>query len=348
MVQNTSSNKTANYLLGGLAAVIALGAGYYLINGQLSSGDSKDDTLTVAFLPNQSNPDMGTSREALKTYLEEKTGKQIKIQTTTDYNIVIESIASGKAQIAMTGAEAYIEAHKKNENVQPLVVSTGEDGTLDSAMYYSHLGVRLDDKDEYLKDGQPSLEKIKGKTISFVSATSTSGFAIPTASIKSEFNLDKDEDLSKPGFFSKVMFGQSHQGSLVNLLRGDVDVAAFDDIDNLSYVEEVDGNWGEDGATLKVKSNPAAPFDTVANESFYILKALAVQNGPIIVNKGAMDDKTFQALQDAFTSEELLNNKALSSDGKDDKNKTVFTFKAGQKYVTVDDEWYEPTRQIIE
>ena len=46
------------------------------------------------------------------------------------------------------------------------------------------------------------------------------------------FGLENSDVLLEPGsFFSKVLFGNSHQGSAVNLLSGDAEVAAFDDVD---------------------------------------------------------------------------------------------------------------------
>lgn len=40
------------------------------------------------------------------------------------------------------GPQGYVEAHAKNDKVLPLVVPSGESGTLDDALYYSWLSVK--------------------------------------------------------------------------------------------------------------------------------------------------------------------------------------------------------------
>ena len=47
------------------------------------------------------------------------------------------------------GAEGYIQAHNKNAAVLPLVVNSGESGTLDDALYYSWFAVNKGDEEEY-------------------------------------------------------------------------------------------------------------------------------------------------------------------------------------------------------
>ena len=80
--------------------------------------------------------------------------------------------------------------------------------------------------------------------MSFVSNSSTSGFRVPTSSIISHFksdNLSEDKLVEGGPFFSEVYFGGSHQGSAINLLSGNADVAAFCDIEVQPYVEMKSG-----------------------------------------------------------------------------------------------------------
>ena len=65
--------------------------------------------------------------------------------------------------------------------------NSDEDGGLDGACYYSRICVRKEDADQYKNGGSFSIENIEGKSFSFVSATSTSGFKVPSSGIVTEF-----------------------------------------------------------------------------------------------------------------------------------------------------------------
>src|SRR5699024_2801364 len=126
----------------------------------------------------------------------------------------------------------------------PFLVQSGTDGTKKSASYRSYLMVPKEKADQYKKDGKYNIDKIKGQKISFVSASSTSGFAVPTDEIAKHFKLKNKDSLSEGGkFFDKVLYGTTHPGSAINLLKGDADVAAFDDGDLLPFLKVTDGDY---------------------------------------------------------------------------------------------------------
>ena len=135
--------------------------------------------------------------------IEKATGKKVQIVTTTDYNIAIETIISGKAQIAYIGAETYLNANDRNKDVQAVLTNAGESGTIKDALYYSFIAVRGEDAENYKSGNGYDLKKIKGKTMAFVTNNSTSGFVIPAKAIVKEFGLkDTDEVLEEGKVFS--------------------------------------------------------------------------------------------------------------------------------------------------
>ena len=286
------------------------------------AGGNSSKEITMVFYPNESAKNFSASRKALKEELHKATGKKINIQTTTDYNIAIEAIASGKAQLAFMGADGYIQAHAKNNKVEPLLLQSGPDGTTKGASYRSYLMVQKDKADQYKKDGKYNIDNIKGKKISFVSASSTSGFAVPTDEIQKHFKLKSKEDLSEGGkFFDKVLYGSTHPGSAINLLKGDADVAAFDDAD--------------------------APFAEFKGKELVNLSVLPVQNGPFVVNAKALSKDDIDAIAKHFTSKEILENKDLFSDGKG-KTPTLWQRKSEKtRLLKVDDDWYKPTHELV-
>lgn len=227
------------------------------------------DTITIVWYPNESAEDYEVAREEWGRLIEQATGKKVEQKLTTDYAIAIESLANGTAQISFMGAQGYIEAKNANDAVLPLFVNSGASGTLDDALYYSFLAVEKGNEGEYASaDGGYSIDNIRGKRMSFVSNSSTSGFKVPTSSILTHFadlGLTED-DLIEGGddmFFSQVLFGGSHQGSAFNLMSDRSNVSAFCNTEIAPYADCVAGEANTVGSTYAIKADASAPFDTV-------------------------------------------------------------------------------------
>ncbi len=320
--------------------------------GSNSAGVKEPDTITVAWLPNNSGDDFKNVRAEFDKVIEKATGKKVEDKLTTDYAVLIEAIANGNAQIAYCGAQQYIEAHDKNNKVIPLVVNSGDSGTLKDAMYYSRIAVKKGNEDQYKSGSGYSIDNIVGKKMSFVSNSSTSGFKVPASAIISNFSKQekwkslKEEDLLEGGsgkFFSQVLFGGSHQLSLVNILSDKTEVAAVDDIDVETYVDLTSGNANAPGAVYTVRSGAAAPFDKLAGSQFVIIKAMPVMNAPFVVNSAYLNPETIEALQNAFISDEVTNNPKIFLP-KDSKDKGIY--KQPQRFLKVEDTWYNPIREL--
>ncbi|MFD1472552.1 phosphate/phosphite/phosphonate ABC transporter substrate-binding protein [Companilactobacillus mishanensis] len=315
-------------------------------NSSADGGDSKK--LSIVFYPNESAKDYLTSRNELKAKLEKATGKKVEIKTTTDYNVAIEAISSGKAQLAFMGADGYIKARNLNKAVEPILTESGPDGTFKGASYRSYLMVPEKEADNYKTNGKYSLDKVKGKKISFVSASSTSGYAVPTYEIQKHFKLKNKDSFAESGkFFSKVLYGNSHPGSAVNLLKGDVDIAAFDDIDLTPFLKVTSGNYSDAGSVFTVKDDATAPFVDYRGQKVVNISTLPVQNGPVVANTKALSDKDKKAIQKLFTSKEVSDDPKLFA--KDDAKVPALWHKKGDKsqLLKVDDNWYKPTHELI-
>ena len=339
-------------VFGALTGCTASGSGAAAGTGTAGAGAgssaASSDVLTMVWLPDNSSADLSAAREAMGQAITDACGREVELLTTTDYNVAIEAIASGKAQMAYLGAEGYVQANKKNPKVLAAFTNSDEEGGLDGACYYSRISVLTENADQY-KDGDSySIENIKGKSFSFVSATSTSGFKVPSSDIVSEFGLESSDDLLEGGaFFSEVLFGNSHQGSAVNLLSGDADAAAFDDVDVDMYLDLVSGEANSVGAVYQVKDDAEAPFDTVRGKQFTIIGITPVLNAPICFNEEAISEEDRTKIVDHFCSDEVANNPQIFVDPEDENAKGIFE-KASEKtrFVEVDDAWYEPVRNL--
>lgn len=319
-----------------------------------SAGAGEKDTLTIAWLPNESGADLTEARDEIGKVIEEKTGKKVEHQTTTDYIVAIEAVANGNADMAFLGAQGYIEAHNKNDKVLPLVVPSGASGTLEDAVYYSWLAVDKDNVDDYQNGKDFKIDNIQGKKFSFVSNSSTSGFKVPSTGIvdyfskMGEFKDLTAEDLLEGGedkFFSEVLYGGSHQGSAVNLLSGKADVAAFCDTCVNNYVELADGEENRPGAVYQVKKDAAEPFNTVVGKEFSLISVTPVLNAPFVFNAETVNEDLKAQLLEIMTSDEITNNEKIFVP-EESEFSGLFKKSADERLVEVEDTWFNPIREL--
>ena len=320
-----------------------------------ASESKASGTLTLVWYPNESAADYQPARDEIASLIAKATGKTVEHKLTTDYSIAIEAVASGAADIGCVfGAQGYIEAQNKNKDVQPLVVNSGASGTLDDAIYYSWLSVNKGQEGNYKDGDKYSIANIQGKKISFVSNSSTSGFKVPTTNIIKFFtkqdkwkNLTAD-DLVEGGsdkFFSTVLFGQSHQGSAVNLLSGKADVAAFCDTELVNYAIAVSGDRATAGSVYEIKAEATAPFDTLKGKQYVIIQSTPVLNGPFCYNAQKLSADDVKKIQDLLTSEEVANDQKIFIPA-DSKFKGMFKKTNKEHFVLVEDSWYNPIREL--
>lgn len=313
-----------------------------------------NDPIVMVWYPNESAEDYEPAREEFGRLIEQATGRTVEQRLTTDYAIAIESIANGTANICFMGAQGYIEANNKSDKVQPLFVNSGASGTLEDAIYYSFLSVPEGKEDEY-KDGDTySIDHIAGKKMSFVSNSSTSGFKVPASGIIGHFNktnewknLDTDA-LIEGGddmFFSEVLFGGSHQGSAVNMLTGKADIAAFCDTEIAPYADCVEKEKASAGAVYQIKDDANAPFDVYAGERFVNIQSTPVLNGPFAYNTDTLSPEETEAIRTLFTSEEVTNNTKIFVT-EESGNVGMFERTGKEQMVLVEDEWFDPVREL--
>ena len=305
--------------------------------------------INVVWYPNESSNTHDDIRAEVSRLIEQATGRKANNVTTTDYTIAIQSIASGSADIAMAmGAVGYIEAKNKNPQIDVLFVNADKHGSLDEAKYFSWICVNKTDAEQYKSDGAYSIENIKGKKMSFVSNSSTSGFRVPTASIIAHFSSDnlKEDDLLPEGkFFNEVYFGQSHQGSAINLVSGNADAAAFCDIELAPYIQLKEGAENTVGAVYEVKPGADAPFDAHIGKEFVVIACTPVFNDPNAYNPKNLSATEIKAIQDLFTSKEVADNELLFYDATVEGAFGLYKKGSSYGYVLTTDSWYDPYRQ---
>lgn len=335
-----------------LASLAACGQSSSTGSSAQAAGGVKDpDTITIAWLPNNSGDNQKEFRAEFDKVIADATGKKVADKLTTDYNVAIAALDSGDAQLGYFGPYEYLTGHAKNPKIVPLVVQSGNSGTLNDALYYSRLLVKKGNENQYNSGSGYSLDNIVGKKISFVSTSSTSGFNMPAQAILGYFgkedkwkNLTKD-DLMQGGsgkFFNQVIFSGSHQLSLVNLLNGKADISAVDDLDVAQYVTLTSGTDNQPGAVYTVKKDAIAPFNTVAGAQYVVIKSIPVQNTPIEANSAFLSQKTMDTITNALLSDKVTSDpKIFAPKG------SAGLFVQPRKFLKVDDSWYNSMRKVL-
>ncbi len=307
----------------------------------------KDETIKVVFLPNESNESLKESRDEFAKVIEKAVNKKVEIITTTDYNIAIENIISGKAQIAYIGAEGLLSAAERSSDVQAVLTNSGASGTIKDSLYYSFIAVREEDAAQYRSEDGYDLKKMKGKSVSFVTNSSTSGFKVPARVIASEFGLKSEEEVLEPGtVFSKIIFGSSHPGTQVNLFKKDADIATFAIPKAFTIYELVSGEENRTGATYRVKPGAVAPFSDYVGSSFTVIKSIPVLNGPIVFNVKTLSKEDQDKIKKALLSKETTDNPAIFSPKTSKKRGLFLKENENVGFVETDNEWYEQIRNI--
>jgi phosphonate transport system substrate-binding protein len=310
------------------------------------------DTITIAWLPNDSSDAQAGMRDEIAAAISKATGKKVESKLTTDYAIAIAALENGQAQLGWFGANEYLTSHARNPKVIPLAVNTGPSGTLKDALYYSRFVVRKGEEAKYEANGKLGIDNIAGKRVSFVSTGSTSGFNMPAAAIIGEFKKDakwknlSNDDLTQGGdghFFQQVMFGGSHQLSLVNVLTNRSDVSAVCDFLVADYVKLVSGTDNAVGAVYEIKADAAAPFASLGGKQFVVIKSIPVLNPPVEANSEYLNEATLKKIADVLTSDEVANNpKIFAPAGVKGSD-----FQRPARFVPVTDDWYNPMRSIL-
>jgi phosphonate transport system substrate-binding protein len=135
------------------------------------------------------------------------TGLKVNIFEATDYNGIIQAMASGQLEMATLGASAYANAREQmGEKVEPILASRTSEGL---SGYYTALVVRADSP-------YKTIEDLEGKTIGYVDFNSTSGYLYPRMMMTKQ---GKDPDK----FFGKSAVSGGHSQGVLGLANGQFD-----------------------------------------------------------------------------------------------------------------------------
>jgi phosphonate transport system substrate-binding protein len=190
-----------------MAAVAAvLGLGIAVAHAQ----SDMPKEFRVGILGGENTQDRLARYDKFQQLLSQHLGMPVKLFPAADYAGVMQGIAAGQLEAAEFGASGFAGAWLDCKCIEPVVVPQEKDG---STYYYSVMVVRAD-------SGIKSLDDMKGHSLAWADPNSTSGYLIPSATLKT-----KGIKLDDGAYFSHTGFSGGHEQGVVAVLNKQYDGA---------------------------------------------------------------------------------------------------------------------------
>jgi phosphonate transport system substrate-binding protein len=188
--------------LGAAAAGLALGA--------TRARAEMPKEFRIGLLGGENTQDRLARYEDFQKLLSAALKMPVKLFPAADYAGVMQGIAAGQLEAAEFGASGFAGAWLDCKCIEPVVVPQEKDG---STYYYSVMITRAD-------SGIKTLEQMKGHSLAWADPNSTSGYLIPSATLKT-----KGIALTDGAYFSKLGFAGGHEQGVVAVLNKQYDAA---------------------------------------------------------------------------------------------------------------------------
>ncbi|MDF2963890.1 MAG: putative phosphonate transporter, phosphonate-binding protein [Paenibacillus sp.] len=264
--------------------------------------------LTVQFVPSQSAETLEAKAKPLEKLLGDRLGIPVKVSISTNYNTIIEAMASKKVDIGFLPPTGYVLAHDEKKAADLLLQAqryaiddaTGkEDPTKLADSYKSMIIVK---NDSPIK----SIEDLKGKKIAWQDVTSSAGYIYPGLELKKK-GIDPDKDV-------KGIVVKGHDKGVLAVINGEVDAAAvFQDARN-TVVKDIPDVFSKTRVlfftapipndTISVRTDMSAEWRKKISDAFIAIGK--DPEGAKIINEvyshrgyTASDDSKFNVVRDA-------------------------------------------------
>jgi phosphonate transport system substrate-binding protein len=131
-------------------------------------------TIVFATVPDQAGAD--SNWKPLEEYIAKQTGYKVKFYPTSDYTALIAASVAGKVDVAAFSGLTYVNATNKGAKQTVVSAVIASAGLTDPGYYSEAIVPKGSDI--------TSVAGFKGKTVCFVSKSSTSGFLFPMLALQ--------------------------------------------------------------------------------------------------------------------------------------------------------------------
>ena len=223
-------------------------------------------TITLAIQPTENADVIATKAPALEAFLESRMAAQghpvdVEVYVPTAYVSVVDALRFGHADAAMMSAWPMSLAHDKAGAEVVLAehrqVMHGANATT-APYYYSYYIVRPDSPHK-------DLASLRGATVAYPSATSTSGYVFPVAKLVEDglLAVPAGTEADPKKFFGSVIMAGGYPQAWEALKGGQVDVAVTAGDVNARLFQEIMGN-----ATVVATQGPIPSHGVVFAQDF--------------------------------------------------------------------------------
>lgn len=175
----------------------------------VSAGAHAQATFKVTTIPEEAASEQIRKFGPMVKYLERTLGTKVEFVPVSDYPAAVEALVNKQVDMVWFGGFTFVQAKlRSGDKIVPLVQR--EEDTQFRSVFIAQ-------KDSGIK----TLADLKGKQVSFGSASSTSGHLMPRSFLL-DAGLDPDRD------FKRVAFSGAHDATIASVVSGRVDAAALD------------------------------------------------------------------------------------------------------------------------
>ena len=188
-----------------VSRILAIGAvGLFCV---VATTASAQGTLKISAIPDEAPTELQRKFVPLGKYLERQTGMKVEFIPVTDYAAVVESLATGRIDMAWLGGFTFVQASKRTNGAAIPIVQREEDTRFTSKFVTSNPQIK-------------TLADLKGKTFAFGSPASTSGHLMPRYFLI-QAGIEPDRDLKN------VAFSGAHDATVAFVQSGKVDAGVL-------------------------------------------------------------------------------------------------------------------------
>jgi len=181
-----------------ILSIAALAFGLTLATGSLAQA-----VFRVSAIPDEAPTELQRKFAPLGKYLEQRIGMPVQFTPVSDYAAVVQSLATGRIDMAWLGGFTYVQAKDVTHGAVIPLVQREEDQRFTSRFITANPAIR-------------SFDDLRGKTFAFGSPSSTSGHLMPRFFLL-QAGIDPDRD------FRNVAFSGAHDATAAFVESGKVD-----------------------------------------------------------------------------------------------------------------------------
>ena len=215
-----------------LAAVMAVLMTTFSFAGGSQETDVNPDVLQVQLIPSRDATYLDAQRLPLQQLLAKELGMDVNVTVATDYNALIEGMASEQVHVGLLATTAYVLAADEGAAeaiLKSLRYDVDDNGKLmkDQPMVSGYKSQLIAASDSGIK----SVKDLVGRKVAISSFTSTSGFVWP-ANLLADNGIDPESDV-------EWINAGGHDNAVLAVFNGEADAAfTFKDARNLFEKED--------------------------------------------------------------------------------------------------------------